>query len=143
MAEYRLTVDTKGSKTTVQLEGDARVIPVDYSNEGSIKQALTGVDVVISTISGTVTEIDVQRKIAAAANEAHVKLFVPSEFGGVSEGGTEGLYGAKAKIQGLLRALRLPYAVFYTGVFADFIWTPYVLIYLFLFRLVNHGSIGI
>src|ERR1700760_3358655 len=104
MAEYRLTVGTKGSNTTVQ--GDAKVIPVDYSNEGSIKQALTGVDVVISTISGTA--LDVQGKIAAAAKEADVKLFVPSEFGGVTEGETEGLHGAKANIQGQLRAWSLP-----------------------------------
>ncbi len=38
-----MAVDIKGSKTTVQ--GDAKVIPVDYSNNASIKHALTGVDV--------------------------------------------------------------------------------------------------
>ena len=118
-----MVVSTKGSKSTVQ--GDAKVIQVDYSNDESIKQALSGVHVVISTISGTA--VDVQGKIAAAAKEAGVKLFVPSEFGGVTvEGQTEGRFGAKATIQGQLKALGVPYAAFYTGLFADYIWSPYV-----------------
>jgi uncharacterized protein YbjT (DUF2867 family) len=115
-------VDTKGSNTTVQ--GDAKVIKVDYSSDESIKQALSGVHVVISTISGVA--LDVQGKIAAAAKEAGVKLFVPSEFGGNTEGETEGMFGTKANIQGELKAVGIPYAVFYTGPFADYIWAPYV-----------------
>jgi uncharacterized protein YbjT (DUF2867 family) len=120
MTEYPL--DTKGSKTTVQ--GDAKVIPVDYSNDVSIKHALTGVDVVISTISGAA--LDVQGKIAAAAKEVDVKLFVPSEYGGISEGKSEGLLVEKANVQAKLKALGLPYTAFYTGAFADEFWLPYV-----------------
>ena len=48
MTEYPLTVDTKGSDTTI--ESDDKVIQVDYSNDESIKNALTGVEVVISTM---------------------------------------------------------------------------------------------
>jgi len=108
----------QGSKTTVQ--GDAKVIQVDYYNEDSIKHALTGVDVVISAVPMTV--LDVQLKIAAAAKEVDVKLFVPSEYGGVTEGKTEGVAGAKASIQGKLKDLGMPYAAFYTGPWADFAW---------------------
>jgi uncharacterized protein YbjT (DUF2867 family) len=115
-------LDTKGSKTTVQ--GDAKVVQVDYSNDESIKRALTGVEVVISTISGQA--LDVQGKIAAAAKEANVKLFIPSDFGNITEGVTEGLFGVKANIQTQLKALGLPYVVFYTGPFADYIWASYV-----------------
>jgi uncharacterized protein YbjT (DUF2867 family) len=117
-----LAVDTKGSTTTVQ--GDAKVIAVDYSSDASIKQALTGVEVVISTISGAA--LDVQEKIAAAAKQADVKLFIPSDFGNITEGETEGMFGQKANIQVQLKALGLPYAVFYTGPFADYIFAPYV-----------------
>jgi uncharacterized protein YbjT (DUF2867 family) len=117
-----LRLDTKGSKTTVQ--GDAKVIQVDYSKDESIKRALTGVEVVISTISGEA--LDIQGKIAAAAKEADVKLFIPSDFGNVTEGETEGLFGAKANIQTQLKALEIPYVVFYTGPFADYIWASYV-----------------
>jgi len=112
----------QGSKTTVG--SGAKLITVDYSNKESIKKALTGVDVVISTISGTA--LDLQPRIAEAAKEVGVKLFVPSEFGGTTEGATEGLFGAKANIQEQLKAIGIPYALFYTGPFADYLWGPYL-----------------
>jgi uncharacterized protein YbjT (DUF2867 family) len=117
-----LAVDTKSSKTTVQ--GDAKVIQVDYDSEASIKHALVGVDVVISTVP--IPALDVQEKIAAAAKEVDVKLFVPSEYGGVTEGTTKGVAGVKANIQGRLKALGMPYATFYTGTWSDYAWVSYV-----------------
>ncbi len=122
MLSTPLAVDTKGSTTTIQ--SDAKVIQVDYFNDESIKRALTGVDVVISTISGSA--LNVQGKIAAAAKEVGVMLFVPSEFAGISEGESEGMGGEKANVQAQLRALELPYAAFYTGEFSDQMWLPYV-----------------
>jgi uncharacterized protein YbjT (DUF2867 family) len=122
MAEYPLTVGTKDSKTTI--EGDAKVIQVDYSNGESIKDALTGVEVVISTISSRALEV--QGKVAEAAKEADVKLFIPSDFGGNTEGKTVGVFGTKANFQGQLKALGIPYAAFYTGLFADYVWVSYV-----------------
>jgi uncharacterized protein YbjT (DUF2867 family) len=119
---YRRLCGGQGSKTTV--EGDARVISVDYSNPESIKSALSGVDVIVSTIAGTA--LDVQAKIAEAAQAAGVKLFVPSEFGGVTEGETSGLFGDKASIQDQLKVLGVPWAIFYTGPFADFVFAEYV-----------------
>ena len=97
---------------------------MDYDDKESIKYALTGVDVVISTVP--ILVLDVQEKIAAAAKEVDVKLFVPSEYGGVSEGATEGAGGMKANIQGHLKALGMPYAAFYTGPWSDFAWVSYV-----------------
>jgi uncharacterized protein YbjT (DUF2867 family) len=98
------------------------VIPVDYSNKESIVAALAGVDVVISTIAAEA--LGVQVGIAEAAKEAGAKLFVPSEFGAITEGHSEGMFGAKADIQSHLRALGLPYALFYTGNYSDFCWLP-------------------
>lgn len=100
------------------------MVAVDYFNKESIKNALTGVDVVICTISSTA--LDLQAGIAVAAKEVGVKLFVPSEFGNISEGETVGMFGEKAAIQTQLKALDIPYAIFYTGPFADSIWAPYV-----------------
>ena len=131
-------VDTKGSKTAI--EGDVKVIQVDYSNHDSIKHGLTGVDVVISTISWNA--IDVQGKIAAAGKEAGMKFFVPSEFGVNTEGETEGIFGAKANIQAQLRASGVPFAAFYTGPFAEYVWASYVLSCLWLFRSVDHRTKG-
>jgi uncharacterized protein YbjT (DUF2867 family) len=117
------------------------VIEVDYSNEGSIQHALTGVDVVISTIPAVA--IDIQVKIAAAAKNVGVKLFVPSEFGGKTDGETDGVFGAKGNVQSQLKALDIPYTAFYTGLFADYAWVPCVsLIHLRLFRLANHRLEG-
>jgi uncharacterized protein YbjT (DUF2867 family) len=112
----------KGSNTTVQ--GDAKAIQVDYSNHESVKRALAGVDVVISTVP--VAALDVQGRIAAAAKEAGVKLFVPSEFGGITKEDSENIRSVKAKVQGQLRVLGMPYAAFYTGPFPDYIWASYV-----------------
>jgi uncharacterized protein YbjT (DUF2867 family) len=115
-------VETQGSKTTVL--GDAKVIQVDYSKHDSIKQALANVHVVISTIQPQA--IDVQTKIAAAAKEVGVQLFCPSEFGGLSENETEGIFAAKVKMQETLKAMGMSYAVFYNGPFSDMAWVPYV-----------------
>jgi hypothetical protein len=132
-------VDIKGSKTTI--EGDAKVIQVDYSSDESIKHALTGVEVVISTISGKA--LDVQKKIAAAAKEVDVKLFVPSEFGGNTEGEVEEFFHrVKANIRDQLKALGIPYVGFYTGTFVDLVWASYVLSCFGPFRPVDHRSKG-
>jgi NmrA-like family len=124
-----LAVDTKGSEKTIQ--GDVKVVEVDYSNDESIKNALTGVDVVISTVA--IAALNIQGKVAAAAKNADVKLFVPSEFGNISEGDTEGLHGTKTNIQRQLIALGLPFVAIYTGKFPDSGWTSYVLCYPSLF----------
>jgi uncharacterized protein YbjT (DUF2867 family) len=98
------------------------VFPVDYSNKQSVRDALVGVDVVLCTISSSA--LGVQVGIAEAAKEAGVKLFVPSEFGGTAEG-TPTFFDTKASVRDQLKALGLPYALFYTGPYADWIWTPY------------------
>ena len=100
------------------------MIQVDYQNKASIKYALTGMDVIISTVP--MTALDIQEKIAAAGKEVGVKLFVPSEYGGVTEGMKEGVAGEKANIQSQLKALGMPYAAFYTGPWADYAWKSYV-----------------
>jgi len=117
-----VVLSRQGSKNTIQ--GDAKVIQVDYSNEASVKHALTAVDVVISTVPEAA--FDVQWKIAAAAKEVDVKLFVPSEFGGISEGKSDGIDVEKANVQAQLKKLGLPYTAFYTGAFADQIWVPFI-----------------
>ena len=74
------------------------------SNDESIKHALQGVDVVI------------QGKIAVAAKEAGVKLFVPSAFGGITKEDSEDIRRVKARVQGQRRDLGMSYA---SGPFPD------------------------
>jgi uncharacterized protein YbjT (DUF2867 family) len=99
------------------------VIPVDYSDKESVKSALAGIDVIISTIA--TVALGLQTGIAEAAKEAGVKLFIPSEFGVPTEGETEGLFGAKARVRDQLKAVGIPYALFNTGPYADTLWVPY------------------
>ncbi|KIV84036.1 hypothetical protein PV11_06011 [Exophiala sideris] len=54
-----------------------QVLTVDYSNSADLTFKLAGVDTVISTISGTP-----QLALIDASAAAHVRRFVPSEFGG-------------------------------------------------------------
>ena len=115
-----LTRRVQGSKTTI--EGDAKVIAVDYSNKESIKNALTGVDVVICAIAGAA--LGLQAGIAAAAKEAGVKLFVPSEFANISGGQTDGIMGEKVAVQTQLKNVGISYTNFSTGLFADSTWVP-------------------
>jgi uncharacterized protein YbjT (DUF2867 family) len=130
----------KASKTTV--EGGAKVIRVDYSNEGSIQHALTGVDVVISTIPGSA--VDIQVKIAAACQKGWRQV-VRSLGVRRNNRWRDGGGGAKADVQSQLKALDMPYAAFYTGLFADYAWVPCVSLvftHFWLFRLVNHRLTG-
>ncbi|KAI0066750.1 NAD-P-binding protein [Artomyces pyxidatus] len=102
----------------------ADVIAVDYADRVALAAALTGIDVVVSTL-GRVSAIGVgpQAAVAAAAKEAGVGLFVPSEFGGVAEG-TGGMAAEKGNFRAYLQAIGLAYVLFYTGVFADYAWSP-------------------
>ena len=100
------------------------MVQVDYSNEESLKHALTGVHVVISTVS--VSALDVQLKVAAAGKEVGVQLLVPSDFGGMLSDATKGLYATKVDTHRQLKALGMPYAAFYTGTFVDMAWIPCV-----------------
>jgi uncharacterized protein YbjT (DUF2867 family) len=94
-----------------------------------MKDALAGVDVVICTIAAAA--LGLQVGIAKAAKEAGVKLFVPSEFGGVkaSPEETEGFFGQKVGIRHQLGALGLPYTIFHTGIYSDYIWRPCASLY--------------
>ncbi|KAH9980932.1 hypothetical protein BGW80DRAFT_1247774 [Lactifluus volemus] len=90
------------SKATI--EGDAKVIPVDYSNKHSWRAS----------------------RDSTGRKEAGVKLFVPSEFGGITAGATDGIFGQKASVHDQLKALSLPYVLFYTGIYSDFVWQPFL-----------------
>ena len=90
-----------------------------YDDVASVTAALKGNDCVISTISGAATML--QPALASAAKEAGARLFVPSEWAGVSAGKTSGIHAPKAALLGHLDKLELPYTIFWTGLFADFV----------------------
>jgi len=67
-------------ETADQLKG-AKIAVVDYSDPKSLQDALSGVDVVLSTLGNGEKLYDHQVALLAAAKAAKVKRFVPSEFG--------------------------------------------------------------
>ncbi|VDB83215.1 unnamed protein product [Peniophora sp. CBMAI 1063] len=103
----------------------AVVVPVaDYSSVPDVAKALTGIDVVIATL--THNALPLQVPIAEAAKSVGVQLFVPSEFGMATDKATDGLLAGKNDANKKIRALGLPTAVFFTGGFSDWLWTPYL-----------------
>ncbi|KZT55911.1 NAD(P)-binding protein [Calocera cornea HHB12733] len=106
-------------------EKGAEPIVVDYDSPTSLQSALKGIDIVISTLN--VFGLDAQSQLADAAKAAGVKLFVPSEFGGDTVNFPEGFNAPKAAQRERLTAIGIPWALFPTGPFADWIWfVPYI-----------------
>ncbi|KAL0071236.1 hypothetical protein AAF712_001802 [Marasmius tenuissimus] len=105
-----------------------KVAKVDFQNVDEIADALREhkVDVVISTI--THEAISVQYLLADAAKKTGVKLFVPSEFGTVTDGisGYPGESEAsplvlKDKFAAHLKSIGLPYTRLFVGSFFEYI----------------------
>ncbi|KZT54375.1 hypothetical protein CALCODRAFT_499888 [Calocera cornea HHB12733] len=79
-------------------------------------------DVIISTVGKPA--VPMQTALARIAKDNGVKLFVPSEFGMPTIGGTTGLWGLKNSQRLALEQMGLPYALFFTGAFTDTSFGP-------------------
>jgi len=77
-AGFQVTVLTRPSSNHT-FPPSVRVQPVDYDSIESLTSALTGQDAVVSTLASTALEK--QLHLVEAAAKAHVKRFIPSEFG--------------------------------------------------------------
>jgi uncharacterized protein YbjT (DUF2867 family) len=83
--DVRLRVLTRPGSTTAAalFGGDERieVVVADYADPAALRTAVTGVDVVVSAVSGVRPVIvDAQRALLAAAVEAGVPRFIPSDY---------------------------------------------------------------
>ncbi|EGO02740.1 hypothetical protein SERLA73DRAFT_176089 [Serpula lacrymans var. lacrymans S7.3] len=107
--------------STRELPAGAQVVPVDYTDVSAVASALRdhNVDVLVSTLA--FAGLSAQTPLADAAKEAGVKLFVPSEFGTPTEGGTEGILLLKSQLAAYLKSIALPCARVYNGVFSEFV----------------------
>lgn len=101
-----------------------KIVVVDYSSPSSLKSALSNIEVVVSTLGGVgvVSQFD----IAAAAKDVGVKLFVPSEFGLVTDLITDSVYASKNEVKAKLKEIDLPFTIYYTGLFPDMVLAPCV-----------------
>ncbi|MCJ1426140.1 hypothetical protein MMC29_004042 [Sticta canariensis] len=77
-AGFKVTVLTRKSSTH-KFPDSVTAIPVDYDSLDSLTNALQGQDAVISTLASLA--IGTQLLLVEAAAKAHVKRFIPSEFG--------------------------------------------------------------
>ncbi|KAI9457633.1 NAD-P-binding protein [Lactarius psammicola] len=103
----------------------AKIAVVDYGSAESLKNAVTGADVVISTV--THAALQVQHVLAEQAKAAGVKLFVPSEFGDATDRqNPEGIFLIKQSVHHKCKELDLPYALFFTGAHSDFVFIPHL-----------------
>ncbi|KAL3665238.1 hypothetical protein V7S43_009866 [Phytophthora oleae] len=100
----------------------AMLYQVSYEDEDAVKKALTGSEVAVSTVSPY--NMAVQKAIVPAAKAAGIQLFVPAEYGVKV---TEGPNVTKKEVQDLLTQQQIPFTIFYTGLFAEFL--PYFLDY--------------
>ncbi|KZT21938.1 NAD-binding protein [Neolentinus lepideus HHB14362 ss-1] len=106
----------------------ATIAPIDWSAPSTITSALTSahIDVVISALPGPAHHL--QPVLADAAKAAHVKLFLPSEWGSRStstgEDGKEYFSSRHHEMHKRLEEINLPYALVFTGMWSDFIFNP-------------------
>lgn len=119
---------TRGSHTLVLLSRTTqpswtaqgiRVRTVDYTSHTSLVQALKGVHTVLSLIGGSAEALrDSQLALIAAAKEAKVRRFAPSEFAGPGGGYEEvDLYAGKGEVWDAVRASGMEYTRFVCGLF--------------------------
>ena len=97
---------------------------VDYSSLGSLTEALAGVHTVLSLIGGSADALrDGQLALVAAATQAGVKRFAPSEFS-LRGGGYElELYAGKKAVWDAVVASGMEYTRFSCGIFMGFLGT--------------------
>jgi len=104
----------------------AKIAVVDYGSAESLKNAVTGADVVISTVKPIA--LQVQHLLAEQAKAAGVKLFVPSEFGNPTTDlqNPKGVFVIKQSVHRKCKELDLPYALFFTGPGPDYVFIPFL-----------------
>ncbi|OWZ07378.1 hypothetical protein PHMEG_00020238 [Phytophthora megakarya] len=107
--------DTKSELQPFKSRG-AVLAKVNYDDEISLKAALIGCEVVVCTVNAA--HHITQFAIARAAKAAEVQLFVPTEFGMPDEDGPNIM---KQNVRGLLKDLELPSALFFGGLWAEYL----------------------
>ena len=99
------------------------VRPVDYTNHAELVRALSGVDTLLSTIGGSLEGLlNAQLALIAAAKEAGVRRWAPSEYAGSTYEGVD-LYAPKATVWEATTKSGLEYTRFSCGLFMSLLAT--------------------
>ncbi|KAL4936978.1 hypothetical protein BDV06DRAFT_232900 [Aspergillus oleicola] len=127
-AQFEVTILTRSAKSTDVIPAGATIKEVDYASIESLKSALAGHHVVISTV--TPAAIPLQEPIIDASIAVGVKRFIPAEFGAM----TSDLKGKKlpfhadaVEIQRYLaeksETSGIQYTIFAVGLFMEMLFT--------------------
>ncbi|KAJ9113037.1 hypothetical protein QFC22_006133 [Naganishia vaughanmartiniae] len=114
------------SESAKELESlGVTVVPVDYSKQETLTAAIKDVQVIISAITTTALAVQSALVDAAAAAKkqgSKLELFVPSEFGSDTTDLDESSpLWVKKQLHIQLKELGIPYTLFISGPFADWI----------------------
>jgi len=115
-------LDELKKKGAVFAEGDLKDI-------SSLKEALKGVDVVLSTVTGD-TFVQGQLNLIEASKAAGVKRFFPAEFGGEhnleDEGSVPLPYQWKQSVSDAVAKSGLEWTLIHNGVFLEYFFSPFI-----------------
>ncbi|KAL4758017.1 uncharacterized protein BDW70DRAFT_152852 [Aspergillus foveolatus] len=127
-ANFTVTVLIRSVSSVSSLPPGADLKQVDYSSTESLKTALAGHDIVISTLSPSA--IPLQKPAIDAAIAVGVKRFIPAEYGAMSSDpvGTKLPFHKDAMetpeyLQQTAAAGLVEYTVFEVGVFTELLFT--------------------
>lgn len=116
---HNIVLLSRGPQPSWSAQG-VTVRETDYTSHASLTSALEGVHTVVSLIGGSESALlNSQLALVAAAKEAGVKRFAPSEF--ALKGGAYDidLYAGKAKVWDAVVASGMEYTRFSCGVFMN------------------------
>lgn len=114
--DYKFVVLTRSANAELTSLG-VDVRPVDYTNHSQLVSALKGVHTILCAIGGSADIMrDTQLALIAAATEAGVRRFAPSEYAGRSNSEVK-LYHGKDDVLAALRTSGLEYTRFQPGLF--------------------------
>ncbi|RSL86401.1 hypothetical protein CEP52_015826 [Fusarium oligoseptatum] len=121
---FEVTLLSRSEKPDEVLPDGVRRVVVDYNDVESLTKVLTGQDAVVSTVS--VEAVPGQKVIIDAAIQAHVKRFIPSDFGSLTTDPAASHlphHVHMVEIQKYLKSKsdQIEYTIFSIGAFTEFL----------------------
>ncbi|KAI8818467.1 uncharacterized protein EV422DRAFT_537062 [Fimicolochytrium jonesii] len=120
---FQVKVLTRGA-APAEPKREVEYAQVNYADHDQLVDALRGVKIVVSALNAFAVGFEQQALIAAAA-DAKVERFVPSEFGLPPQHGKDyGFYAGKIRAQKAIQSAGLEYVLYGVGSFTDYAFYP-------------------
>ncbi|GBB90057.1 hypothetical protein RclHR1_16930001 [Rhizophagus clarus] len=115
--------ENENEKAKLLVSKGAEIVYADYTQHDDLVKALKGTDVVVSALNFDPKGAgfyDSQAPLLAAAKDASVKRFIPSEFGGKLKPGAHLIIDDKIKLGQEVEKSGLEYTYIYVGLFQEY-----------------------